>query len=56
MGPAAVHEKEAELFYVIDGSATLITGGKLVNEKRTNAENLTGTAIEGWKVASGRQG
>jgi hypothetical protein len=49
VGPAAVHEKEAELFYVIDGSATLITGGKLANEKRTNAENLSGTGIEGGK-------
>jgi mannose-6-phosphate isomerase-like protein (cupin superfamily) len=49
VGPAAVHEKEAEMFYVIDGSATLITGGKLANEKRTNAENLSGTAIEGGK-------
>jgi quercetin dioxygenase-like cupin family protein len=49
VGPAAVHEKEAELFYVIDGSATLITGGKLADEKRTNAENLTGTGIEGGK-------
>jgi len=47
VGPAAVHETEAEMFYVIDGSATLVTGGKLVNEKRTNPENLTGTAIEG---------
>jgi mannose-6-phosphate isomerase-like protein (cupin superfamily) len=49
VGPAAVHEKEAELFYVIDGSATLTTGGKLANEKRTNAENFTGTGIEGGK-------
>ena len=47
VGPAAVHEREAEMFYVIDGAATLVTGGKLVNEKRTNAENLGGTAIEG---------
>ena len=47
VGPAAVHETEAEMFYVIEGSATLVTGGKLVNEKRTNPENLTGTAIEG---------
>jgi mannose-6-phosphate isomerase-like protein (cupin superfamily) len=56
VGPAAVHEKEAEVFYVIDGSATLMTGGKLVDEKRTNAANLTGTAIEGGmsrKVAKG---
>src|SRR5580700_521775 len=49
VGAAAVHEKEAEMFYVIDGSATLITGGKLANEKRTNAANLTGTGIEGGK-------
>ena len=47
VGPAAVHDTEAELFYVIDGSATLVTGGKLTNEKRTNAENLTGTGIDG---------
>ncbi|HEX4274360.1 MAG TPA: cupin domain-containing protein [Bryobacteraceae bacterium] len=49
VGPAAVHEKEAELFYVIDGSGTLVTGGKLANEKRTNADNLSGDAIEGGK-------
>jgi mannose-6-phosphate isomerase-like protein (cupin superfamily) len=47
VGPAAVHEREAEMFYVLDGSATLVTGGKLANEKRTNAENLTGTGIDG---------
>ncbi|HZP32061.1 MAG TPA: cupin domain-containing protein [Candidatus Acidoferrales bacterium] len=47
VGNAAVHEKEAELFYVLDGSATLVTGGKLVNEKRTDAANLNGSAIEG---------
>jgi len=47
VGPAAVHEKEAEMFYVIDGSGTMVTGGKLVNETRPNAENLSGTAIEG---------
>jgi mannose-6-phosphate isomerase-like protein (cupin superfamily) len=47
VGPASIHEKEAELFYVIEGAGTLMTGGKLVNEKRTNAENLSGTALEG---------
>ncbi len=44
---ASVHEKEAELFYVIDGGGTIVTGGKLVKENRTNAENLTGSGIEG---------
>src|SRR6266850_5088765 len=53
---ASVHETEAELFYVIDGAGTLVTGGKLVEERRTNAENLTGTGIEGGvskRVAKG---
>jgi len=43
---ATVHDKDAELFYVIDGSATLVTGGTLVNPTR-NGDNLAGTAIEG---------
>ena len=47
VGNAAVHDREAELFYVVEGSATLITGGKLKDEKRTNAENMTGSGIEG---------
>jgi mannose-6-phosphate isomerase-like protein (cupin superfamily) len=47
VGPASIHEKEAELFFVIDGSATMVTGGKLTEEKRTNAENLSGAGIEG---------
>lgn len=47
VGTAAIHEKEAELFYVVEGSATLVTGGKIVNEKRVNAENTNGPSIEG---------
>ena len=57
MGQAAsVHETEAELFYVVDGAGTLVTGGKLKEEKRTNAENLSGSGIEGGvskKVSKG---
>jgi mannose-6-phosphate isomerase-like protein (cupin superfamily) len=44
---AALHDKEAELFYVVDGSATLVTGGKLKEEKRTNPDNSSGSGIEG---------
>jgi mannose-6-phosphate isomerase-like protein (cupin superfamily) len=53
---ASVHEKEAELFYVIAGAGTMVTGGQLVNSNRTNAENLTGSGIEGGtsrKIAKG---
>ena len=43
--PAALHEKDAEVFVVLQGAGDIIVGGKLVNEKRVNAANLTGTDI-----------
>ena len=49
-GAVAVHEKEAELVYVIDGGGTLTTGGTVLGEKRTNAANLSGTAIDGGTI------
>jgi len=44
-GPAAVHEKDAELFVVLQGTGNIVTGGKLVDEKRVNANNLSGPSI-----------
>jgi uncharacterized protein GlcG (DUF336 family)/mannose-6-phosphate isomerase-like protein (cupin superfamily) len=46
-GTAAIHETDAELFYVLEGSGTVVLGGKMVNELRRNAENLTGSALDG---------
>ncbi len=46
VGPAAVHLHEAEMFYVVQGSANLVTGGALVNQTQPNADNLSGTAIK----------
>jgi mannose-6-phosphate isomerase-like protein (cupin superfamily) len=43
---ASLHEAQAELFFVIDGAATLLTGGTLVAPTRTGT-NLAGTGIEG---------
>jgi len=53
---SAVHETEAELFYVIDGGGTFVVGGELTEPQRTNAQNLTGKAITGGttqKVSKG---
>lgn len=47
VAPASQHDTEAEMFYVIEGSGTLVTGGKLTKETRTNAENASGEGIEG---------
>jgi mannose-6-phosphate isomerase-like protein (cupin superfamily) len=43
---ASLHEAQAELFYIVEGSATLLTGGTLVSPTR-NGTNLQGTGIEG---------
>jgi mannose-6-phosphate isomerase-like protein (cupin superfamily) len=44
---ASVHETEAELFYIIDGGATIVTGGKLIEPTR-NGSNLSSTkGVEG---------
>src|SRR5690349_22356734 len=54
--PAAVHEKDAELFVVLKGKGNILTGGKLVDEKRVNANNLSGSSIadgESHKVGVG---
>lgn len=56
VGPASVHEKDLELFYVLEGTGTVVTGGTLTDEKRTNPENRSGTGIQGGqsrKVAKG---
>jgi mannose-6-phosphate isomerase-like protein (cupin superfamily) len=45
--PAAVHEKDAELMVVLEGTGDIVTGGKLADEKRTNANNLSGASITG---------
>jgi mannose-6-phosphate isomerase-like protein (cupin superfamily) len=45
--PAALHEKDAELMVVLDGTGTIVTEGNLVNEKRLNAYNRSGSSISG---------
>src|SRR5215468_5616818 len=52
---AAIHDKEAELFYVVNGGGTLVLGGQLTNATK-NGDNSTGSGIEGGtakKVAKG---
>jgi mannose-6-phosphate isomerase-like protein (cupin superfamily) len=43
---ANLHEAQAELFVVMEGTATMVTGGKIVGATR-NGTNVTGKSIEG---------
>jgi len=42
-----IHDVEAEIVYVVDGSGVLTIGGKLKDERRTNDKNRTGSKLEG---------
>lgn len=47
VGTSGLHETEDELFFVIDGSGVLVTGGKLTDPKRQDAKNILGSGVEG---------
>lgn len=46
-GQVEVHEKETDIMYFIDGTATLVTGGKMVGGKNTKPGQWVGTDVEG---------
>jgi mannose-6-phosphate isomerase-like protein (cupin superfamily) len=46
-GAVEYHEHTNHIFIMVDGEATFITGGTMVNPKRTSPEQMTATAIEG---------
>lgn len=55
-GPAAVHDTEDEVMYVIEGSGTITLGGQLVNPTRSNPANQSANSISGGseqKLAKG---
>lgn len=45
-GAALVHERRAELFYVLDGSGVFLIGGTLIDEVRMNEETRRGSGVE----------
>ena len=44
-GQAEVHTKDTDIVYVLDGTATLVTGGRVVNGTSTAADEIRGDAI-----------
>jgi quercetin dioxygenase-like cupin family protein len=49
-GVAEIHTRDTDIAYVIQGSATLVTGGKAVEVKSIAAEEFRGTAITGGET------
>jgi len=46
-GQAEIHTLDTDVIYVVDGSATLVTGGKAINTKEIAPNEIRGTKIEG---------
>jgi len=44
-GQAEIHTKDADVIYVLQGSATFVTGGKAVDAKTTAPDELRGSSI-----------
>jgi mannose-6-phosphate isomerase-like protein (cupin superfamily) len=46
-GQVEVHEKETDIFYIVDGAATFITGGTMIGGKASRPNQQLGTSIDG---------
>ena len=55
-GASEVHETESDVFVITAGSATLISGGKMVNSHAEKPGELRGTSISGGQKQAVQQG
>ena len=55
-GMAEIHTKDADIVYVLDGTATLVTGGTAINPKVVEPDELRGSGIEGGEARQMKQG
>jgi mannose-6-phosphate isomerase-like protein (cupin superfamily) len=46
-GSAEVHTLDTDIFYITEGGATFITGGKVVDPKESGANEIRGKSIDG---------
>ena len=49
-GEAEVHQKISHVFIVVEGEATLVTGGSPVDSRQTAPDQLRGSSIEGGET------
>jgi mannose-6-phosphate isomerase-like protein (cupin superfamily) len=51
-GSAEIHRQFADMFYIVRGRATLVTGGTLAGAKEESPGELRGTAVEGGALTA----
>jgi len=55
-GNIEIHEKETDIFYVMDGSATIIVGGTAVEPKQTRPGQMTAKDIQDGQTYNLKKG
>jgi mannose-6-phosphate isomerase-like protein (cupin superfamily) len=55
-GKPELHEKFADFYFVVDGSATLVSGGQMVNAKTTAPGEVRGDSIQDGKETKLKKG
>ena len=55
-GAGELHERFADIFTIVDGHATLITGGHLTDPKTTHPGEMAGTGVEGGSAQELHEG
>ncbi len=49
-GQSEVHAKETDVIYIVEGGATFITGGTVVDGKTTAPDQIRGASIKGGET------
>ena len=49
-GQPEVHARDTDIFYVVEGTATFVTGGQVVNRKSTAQDEERGESITGGEA------
>lgn len=55
-GMSEIHTLDTDIIYVLDGTATFVTGGKAVDAKLTAANEYRGTSVEGGETRQLKKG
>jgi len=55
-GMAETHTRDTDVFYILEGSATFVTGGKAIGPKTVAPNELRGQRIEGGESRQLRKG
>jgi mannose-6-phosphate isomerase-like protein (cupin superfamily) len=55
-GDSELHQRDTDIFYIVRGSATFVTGGKMVRPRQIGSGELRGAGVDGgqtWRLSTG---